>query len=116
MNLEVFADDESAAQAAAKFIAAAAQAGVAARGQFVMAVSGGRTPWIMLRALAEEKLPWEHIHVVQVDERVAPAGNQDRISRIFGKVCSITPPFDPGISIPCRWIYLTWKLRPGSMP
>jgi len=78
MNLEVFADDESAAQAAAKFIAAAAQAGVAARGQFVMAVSGGRTPWIMLRALAEEKLPWEHIHVVQVDERVAPAGNQDR--------------------------------------
>jgi 6-phosphogluconolactonase len=78
MNLEVFADDESAAQAAAKFIAAAAQAGVAARGQFVMAVSGGRTPWIMLRALAGEKLPWEHIHVVQVDERVAPAGNQDR--------------------------------------
>jgi 6-phosphogluconolactonase len=78
MNLEVFADDESAAQAAAKFIAAAAQASVAARGQFVMAVSGGHTPWIMLRALAQEKLPWENIQVVQVDERVAPAGNPDR--------------------------------------
>jgi 6-phosphogluconolactonase len=78
MNLEVFADDERAAQAAAKFIAVAAQAGVAARGQFIMAVSGGHTPWIMLRALAEEKLPWENIHVVQVDERVAPQGNPDR--------------------------------------
>ncbi len=78
MNVEVFADDESAAQAAAKFIAAAARAAVAARGRFVMAVSGGRTPWIMLRALAHEELPWKSIHVVQVDERVAPAGNPDR--------------------------------------
>ncbi|MGB8729998.1 MAG: 6-phosphogluconolactonase [Candidatus Sulfotelmatobacter sp.] len=78
MNVEVFADDESAAQAAAKFIAAAARDAVAARGRFVMAVSGGRTPWIMLRALAHEELPWKSIHVVQVDERVAPAGNPDR--------------------------------------
>ena len=43
-----------------------------------MAVSGGRTPWIMLRALAGEKVPWESVHVVQVDERVAPAGDPDR--------------------------------------
>ncbi len=78
MNVEVFADDESAAQAAAKFIAAAARDAVAARARFVMAVSGGRTPWIMLRALAHEELPWKSIHVVQVDERVAPAGNPDR--------------------------------------
>jgi len=78
MNVEVFADDESAAQAAAKFIAAAARDAVAARARFVMAVSGGRTPWIMLRALGQEELPWESIHVVQVDERVAPAGNPDR--------------------------------------
>src|SRR5208337_649270 len=78
MKIEVFSDDESTARAAAKFIAAEAAAAVAARGQFVMAVSGGRTPWIMLRALATEELPWEHIHVVQVDERVAPAGHSDR--------------------------------------
>jgi 6-phosphogluconolactonase len=78
MNVEVFADDESAARAAAKMIAAEAGAAVAARGQFVMAVSGGRTPWIMLRALAKEELPWERVHVVQVDERVAPAGDPDR--------------------------------------
>jgi 6-phosphogluconolactonase len=78
MKMEVFADDESTARAAAKAVAAEAVAAVAARGQFVMAVSGGRTPWIMLRALATEKMPWERIHVVQVDERVAPPGDPDR--------------------------------------
>lgn len=78
MKIEVFADDESTAGAAAKTIAAEAYAAVAARSQFVMAVSGGHTPWIMLRALANEDVPWEDIHVVQVDERVAPAGHPDR--------------------------------------
>jgi|SRR5208282_1493721 len=78
MKIEVFSDDESTARAAAKYIAAEADAAVAARDRFVMAVSGGRTPWIMLRALASEELPWEHVHVVQVDERVAPTGNSDR--------------------------------------
>ena len=78
MKIEVFADDEATARAAAKFIAEEAGAAVAARGQFVMAVSGGHTPWIMLRALASEELPWERVHVVQVDERVAPAGHPDR--------------------------------------
>jgi 6-phosphogluconolactonase len=78
MKIEVYSDDESAARAAAKYIAAEAGAAITARGRFAMAVSGGRTPWIMLRALATEGLPWEHIHVVQVDERVAPAGHSDR--------------------------------------
>jgi len=32
----------------------------------------------MLRALATEKVPWEGVRVVQVDERVAPAGDPDR--------------------------------------
>jgi 6-phosphogluconolactonase len=78
MKIEVFADDESAARAAAGMIAAEARAAVAERGRFVMAVSGGRTPWIMLHALSDEQVPWESVHVVQVDERVAPAGHPDR--------------------------------------
>jgi 6-phosphogluconolactonase len=49
-----------------------------ARGRFIMAVSGGRTPWTMLRALADASLPWADVNVVQVDERVAPAGHPDR--------------------------------------
>src|SRR6185503_11244477 len=51
---------------------------VAARGRFVMAVSGGHVPWQMFRILANEPMPWENVHVTQVDERVAPAGDQDR--------------------------------------
>ncbi len=78
MKIEVVADDQSAAGAAAGIIAAEARAAVAARGRFVMAVSGGRTPWIMLRALAGEDVPWERVHVAQVDERVAPLGHADR--------------------------------------
>src|SRR5262245_20309597 len=51
------------------------RAAVTARGRYILAVSGGRTPWLMLRALAEEPLPWQQVHVVQVDERVAPERN-----------------------------------------
>jgi len=78
MKIEILADADSVARKAAAIIASEARAAVAARGRFVMAVSGGRTPWIMLRALAEEAVPWEGVHVVQVDERVAPAGDRDR--------------------------------------
>jgi 6-phosphogluconolactonase len=78
MKIEVFADEESAARAAAGMIALEAREVVEARGRFVMAVSGGRTPWIMMRALASEEVPWENVHVVQVDERVAPEGDKDR--------------------------------------
>ena len=43
-----------------------------------MAVSGGHTPWQMLRDLAGEEVPWPIIALVQVDERVAPEGDPDR--------------------------------------
>jgi 6-phosphogluconolactonase len=78
MKLEIFPDAEAVARAAAAIIAADARAAVAARGRFIMAVSGGKTPWIMLRALAAEDVPWKDVHVFQVDERVAPAGDPDR--------------------------------------
>lgn len=78
MRTEVLADAEAVAKRAAAIIAGEARAAVAARGRFVLAVSGGKTPWIMLRALATEVVPWNHVHVVQVDERVAPAGHADR--------------------------------------
>ena len=78
MKIEILPDADTVAREAAKFIAAEARSAVAERGRFVMAVSGGHTPWQMLRALAKEKVPWENVHVVQVDERVAPAGDPDR--------------------------------------
>ena len=78
MTLEVLADASAAASRAAAIIAQDARAAVAARGRFIMAVSGGHTPWIMLRALANEDVPWAGVHVFQVDERIAPAGDPDR--------------------------------------
>lgn len=78
IKTEVYADADSVAHEAAKFIAAEARSAVQDRGSFVMAVSGGHTPWIMLRNLAQEDVPWDAVHVVQVDERVAPAGDPDR--------------------------------------
>jgi 6-phosphogluconolactonase len=78
MKTEVYADAESVAREAAQRIAKQAREAVAARGKFVMAVSGGKTPWIMLRDLANEDVPWKDVHIVQVDERVAPAGDPDR--------------------------------------
>src|SRR5258705_3287076 len=78
INLEVLESAESVAQRAADIIAEEARKAVSARGRFVVAVSGGHTPWVMLRALASADVPWTAIHIVQVDERVAPAGHPDR--------------------------------------
>jgi 6-phosphogluconolactonase len=79
LNIEILDDADAVAGKGAATIAADARAAVAARGRFIFAVSGGKTPWQMLRALGrEEGVPWANMHVVQVDERVAPAGDPDR--------------------------------------
>jgi len=78
MKIEVYTDADAVALAAAKLIAKEARDAVAIRGRFVMAVSGGKTPWVMLSDLAQEDVPWKGVHVVQVDERVAPEGDPDR--------------------------------------
>ncbi len=78
MKIEVYADADAVARKAAKLIAKVARDAVTARSKFVMAVSGGKTPWIMLRDLAKQEVPWNGVYVVQVDERVAPEGDPDR--------------------------------------
>jgi len=78
MKIQVLADADAVAAEAAKFIAAEARMAVTVRGRFVFAISGGHTPWQMLRALAAEDIPWKKVYIVQVDERVAPAGHTDR--------------------------------------
>ena len=55
------------AEVAAQRIAAAAVATVAARGHFTLAFSGGRTPWQVYRLLARIDLPWDRLHLLQVD-------------------------------------------------
>jgi 6-phosphogluconolactonase len=78
LEIRILADADAVAREAALFIAGQAREAVAARGRFIVAVSGGRTPLQMLRLLADEEVPWKGVHVVQVDERVAPTGDPDR--------------------------------------
>jgi 6-phosphogluconolactonase len=78
MKVEIHDNADAVARVAAATIAAEARAVLAARDRVALAVSGGHTPWIMLRALASEDIPWAGVHIFQVDERVAPDGDPDR--------------------------------------
>lgn len=78
LKIEVVDTADAVAQRAAAIIAEETMRAVAARRRFVMAVSGGHTPWVMLRALAAADMPWQAVQIVQVDERVAPLDDPDR--------------------------------------
>jgi 6-phosphogluconolactonase len=78
LTVEVLETADAVANGAAQTLATLAREAIEARGRFLFAVSGGHTPWIMLRALAATQIPWPAVRVFQVDERVAPAGHADR--------------------------------------
>jgi len=78
VEIAVLPDAESAAREAAVRIAAAAREAIRDRGRCLLALSGGRAAEAMLHALAREPLDWGAVHVAQVDERVAPAGSDER--------------------------------------
>jgi 6-phosphogluconolactonase len=92
MNIEVLMNADAVAERAASVIADEAREAITSRGSFIMAVSGGHTPWIMLHQLAAAQIPWRAVHIVQVDERVAPAGHTDRnLTHIFESLLSNSP-------------------------
>jgi 6-phosphogluconolactonase len=106
MKLEVFEDADAVARKASDAIAADARAAIAARGRFIFAVSGGRTPWIMLRALADEDIRWSAVHIYQVDERVAPDGHPDR------NLTHLTESFLQHVAIPAENVHAMPVLLP----
>ena len=63
---------------AAERIAQVAREAVAERGRCALAISGGTTPWLAFRALAGKDVPWDRVHLFQVDERVTPSGDPER--------------------------------------
>jgi len=79
---------EEVTQRGADIIRSSAAESIALRGRFCLALSGGSTPWAMLRQLAqpaierktevENSIDWRRVHLFQVDERVAPDGHSDR--------------------------------------
>ncbi len=79
IETKIFAGADAASRYAAETVAAAGRDAVEARGEFNLALSGGKTPWAMIGLLGEmEEMPWEQAHIYQVDERVAPPGDEAR--------------------------------------
>lgn len=78
MNIRKYNTPDEVAVAGAEFVFESARRAIRERNQFALALSGGNTPWNMLRKLAECDLPWDRVSIVQVDERVAPDGDESR--------------------------------------
>ncbi len=95
MQTEILESPDAAAAAAAAFIAQSARKAINERDLFAFAVSGGHSPWIMLRELGNEELDWSKIHVFQVDERIAPQGDGDRNLTHLQESLLATAPIDP---------------------
>jgi 6-phosphogluconolactonase len=95
MQVEILATPEAVAKRAAAIVAAEARQAVSARGSFNVAFSGGHAPWIMLRDLASEDVPWEKVQIFQIDERVAPAGDPDRNLTHIRETLVSHAPLDP---------------------
>ena len=102
MNIEVLADPETVAERAAAVIAGEAREAVASRGSFVMAVSGGHTPWLMLRGWPPRRFHGAPSISSRWMSVWRPPGHADRNlthlreSLLGGSAC-------PNRSMRCRW-------------
>jgi 6-phosphogluconolactonase len=87
MTLEIFNNSDEVAEKAAQFIEERMRTAILTKGSFTMAISGGKTPWQMLKILSKAKLRWEKVFLFQVDERVAPDGNEERnLTQLFKSI------------------------------
>jgi 6-phosphogluconolactonase len=77
-KLEVLEDADAVHRRGAELIGEAARAAVPERGSFALAASGGRDPWPMYSQLEDQEIAWTETAIYQVDERVAPAGSDER--------------------------------------
>lgn len=77
-RLEVFDGADAVHARGAQLIAEAARTAVADRGASALAVSGGHDPWPMFSQLEDLFGDWDVTEIFQVDERVAPAGSDER--------------------------------------
>lgn len=78
MQVEIIDSAQQLAQHAAAVMAARIRACIDRYGRCLIAVSGGTEPWKAFARLAELPVPWQALHVFQVDERAAPAGHPER--------------------------------------
>jgi 6-phosphogluconolactonase len=77
-RLEVLDDADAVARRGAELIAEASRESVGRAERFELAASGGRTPWAMYGQLEDHAIDWEWFEIFQTDERIAPAGSDQR--------------------------------------
>jgi 6-phosphogluconolactonase len=98
-EVTVCADQSHLAEAAAQAVVETAQAAVVARGRFMLALAGGRTPRETYRRLAEsphrEAMPWAHTFVFFGDERGVPADDPDSNYRMAREALLDKVPLPP---------------------
>ena len=76
-TVEVHSSVSALVQRALELILSKAETAIGERGQFTIALSGGSTPKPLYEAIANQKLPWDKIHVFWGDERYVPADHPD---------------------------------------
>jgi 6-phosphogluconolactonase len=85
-EIVVLPDAEALAQEAARRFAALAGEAVASRGRFSVALSGGSTPGVLYRLLAEEpqrsSIAWKQVHLFWGDERCVPPDHPESNYRL----------------------------------
>jgi 6-phosphogluconolactonase len=81
MRIHVLPTPELAAERAAEWLRTEIARACAQRGRCLIALSGGNTPWRMLRDLRRLRVHWHDLQVFQVDERVVPENDERRNAR-----------------------------------
>lgn len=95
-ELRVFDDVDALAGAAAEYAADRARRVRTRRTPFTFAVSGGKSPWMMLGDLAHEDVRWDHTVIYQVDERVVPADSDLRnLKHLRECLAATSAPIEP---------------------
>ena len=73
LSLQIHKDPDAMAERAAHIIAEACDEAISERGEFKIAISGGKTPVPLFRLLSRKDwvnaLPWDKISVFWADER-----------------------------------------------
>ena len=65
MKLQQLDSAQEVAKAGAEFIFTCAREALDLRDRFILALSGGSTPWLMLHELVGYHLPWNKVHILQ---------------------------------------------------
>jgi 6-phosphogluconolactonase len=76
-TVEVLSDQSALITRSLDLILSRLETAIEQRGIFTIALSGGSTPKPLYEAIANQKLPWDKIHVFWGDERYVPPNHPD---------------------------------------